>query len=301
MTEVDRFYMEEKNEEENLTREAVLRLIEQNGGKASGLDLSGSDFEDEVDLSGLRLGGINLKDANLFGANLQNADLGFANLQGADLQFANLQDAWLEDAALQNANLQDAKLQNATLRFAEAQGVSMYRAQISLGTRLDDVDWGDFVVGEEIEGLVELAGNVYCMLKQWHSGVGMYDIAGRFYYREMEMQREARSWREEPHLKLWSWAMRLLCGYGEKPERLILSACIIIFGLAIAYFLLGSFSSSSFLDCLYYSLVSFTALGYGGWAPQPEGWVKGMGAVEATIGVFTIALFLVTFTRKMMR
>jgi len=31
---------------------------------------------------------------------------------------------------------------------------------------------------------------------------------------------------------------------------------------------------------------------------RSEGWAKGMGSAEAAIGVFMMALFLVTFTRK---
>ena len=84
-------------------------------------------------------------------------------------------------------------------------------------------------------------------------------------------------------------------------KQLPILPLIIIIGLALVYFIWGSFSSSSFLDTLYYSVVSFVALGYGSWAPLPEGWAKYMGAVEAVLGVFMMALFLVTFTRKMTR
>lgn len=75
----------------------------------------------------------------------------------------------------------------------------------------------------------------------------------------------------------------------------------VVFGLAGAYHLWGTFNSSSFSDALYYSATSFTALGYGQWAPQPIGWAKGMGVAEAFIGVFMMALLLVTFVRKWTR
>ena len=52
---------------------------------------------------------------------------------------------------------------------------------------------------------------------------------------------------------------------------------------------------------LYFSGASFTALGYASWAPQLDSWVKYLGVVESFLGVFLIALFLVTFTRKMTR
>lgn len=93
----------------------------------------------------------------------------------------------------------------------------------------------------------------------------------------------------------------LLCGYGERPVRVVVSAVVAVFGLALIYFAIGTLTPNAFLNSLYYSAVSFTALGYGQWAPQPTGWVKGLGAFEAFTGVFMMALFLVTFTRKMIR
>ena len=128
----------------------------------------------------------------------------------------------------------------------------------------------------------------------------MYDTAGRFFYREMEIKRKAQSWKR-PHVKLWSWLIKLLCGYGEKPERVTISAAVVVLGSALIYFAIGTLTPNTFLNSLYYSAVSFTALGYGSWAPQPTGWVKGLGALEAFIGVFMMALFLITFTRKMTR
>ena len=72
-----------------------------------------------------------------------------------------------------------------------------------------------------------------------------------------------------------------------------------IFGSAVAYSLFGG------LDLpysLYFSVISFTALGYGSWVNiRPEGWVQALGATESFIGVFMMALLLVTFVRKWTR
>ncbi len=354
-----------EEKEKPLTREDVLRLIEQNGGNAKGLDLSTRNLE-KVDLSGLDLQGIilneanieeanlsaanlqganleqanlqkarleqanlqkarllkanlqganpwaaklqeanlakaNLQEADLRQANLQKARLSAANLQGANLRGGNLQKAYLTGANLQKARLEQANLQGAKLGGANLRGAFLSGADISPTTKLEDVDWGDFILGDEKARNFQEAAHIYRNLKQWYTNAGMYDVAAKFYYREMEVRRKEQRWTKEPHLKLWSWAMRLLCGYGEKPLWLGGWAILVIFGLAGFYTWLGSFSSGAFWSCLYYSAASFTALGYGNWAPQPTGWAKGMGAAEAVIGVFMMALFLVTFTRKMVR
>jgi hypothetical protein len=299
-------------EEEPLTREDVLRLIEEHGGKTKGLDLSDRVFEGGIDLRGIDLFGIileratlervHLEGATLVDAHLERATLERVHLEGATLFGVHLEGATLLRAHLEGATLLGAHLEGADLSYAHLEGARLMWATFSPDTKFEDTDWGSkYILGEEVDKDFGLATEVYRTLKQCHTNAGMYDIAALFYYREMEARRKATSWRARPIWKTWMWAMRLLCGYGEKPERVLVSAAIIIFGLAGFYNWLGSFASKTFLNCLYYSATSFTALGYGSWAPQPSGWAKAMGAVEAGMGVFMMALFLVTFTRKMVR
>ncbi len=283
------------------TRKDVLRLIKENGGKAEGLDLSGKIFEGEIDLSGLDLYKIILTDA-IFpkNAHLEGAYLVGAHLENVYLNGAHLEGAILVNANLEGAQLWEAHLEGARLFYACLKGAFLREAYLE-GTILETVDWGNFILHEENLGHLQPAEHIYRRLKQWHMEHGLYNVAGKFFYREMEVRRKVQSWGKKPHLKLWYWAMRLLCGYGEKPERVAISAAVIIFGLAVVYYFWGSFTSSSFWDTLYYSVASFTALGYGQWAPQPTGWAKGVGAAEAVLGVSMLALFLVTFTRKVSR
>jgi len=125
----------------------------------------------------------------------------------------------------------------------------------------------------------------------------MYPIADQFHYREWAVIRKGLRWREKPLQKLGNWVFCILTGYGGRPERVIIWAAVIISCLAGIY----SSSTMSLLDSFYHSAVSFTALGYGLGASTPVGWVKGLGAFEAFIGVFMMALFLITFVRKMVR
>jgi hypothetical protein len=307
--------MGDGTQENPYTREDVLRLIEENGGTAEGLDLSGKTFEEGMDLNGRNLSGIILKEAkfptsfkreiiegaNLRGTHLENADLTKAHLERADLNDTHLEEANLRHAHLEGATLWDTHLERANLMSTHLQGANLMRTKFSPNINLQDVDWGNYILDEEKPVFFDSAVASYRHLKQWYTTAGMYGVAGKFFYREMEANRKLQSWKNNFKSKLWSWVMRILCGYGEKPERVVISAAVVIFGLAAAYYFWGSFSSSSFLDTLYYSAASFTALGYGQWAPQPTGWAKGMGAAEAIIGVFMMALLLVTFVRKWTR
>lgn len=347
--------------EKPLTREDVLKMIEEHGGP-EGLDLSGRNLED-IDLSELYLGSIDLhsatltranlvktilasanliganliaasligaellfcrmQEADLFEANLQAAKIHRSSLQGADLRDANLEGALFSETNLQGANLGYTNLPGANLGTSKLSKAYLRGAEISKETVLEDVDWGPkYILGEEESGHFGSARDVYRILKQWHTQAGMYDIAGEFYFREMTAQRKAfwsgivsirpiaelvklRWWRsllrallpKRPLHWAWSTILNMTCGYGERPLRVVASAAVLVFGLAGIY----SASALTFPSALYHSAVSFTALGYGLGASTTHGWVKGLGAAEAFMGVFMMALFLITFIRKMTR
>ena len=325
--------MGDGTEQNPLAREDVLERIKENGGTAEGLDLSGKRFEEGINLRGLNLKKIILKraffptkteisdfraimqpaqlqGANLMQAQLQKANLALAQLQGANLMAAELQEAHLLSANLQGAFLRMAQLQGAYLGKAQLQGAELYRTnlegaslhgvKLSPDTELENADWGNYILGEEKKGLFDWAVATYRQLKVWYTQAGYHDIAAKFYYREKEANRKSLKWYSRHRLALQ--ASYLVFGHGEGWKRLLFGWIVgVIFVLAAAYYLGGSFSSSSFWDTLYYSATSFSALGYGQWAPQPTGWAKGMGAAEAIIGVFSMALLLVTFVRKWTR
>ena len=109
-------------------------------------------------------------------------------------------------------------------------------------------------------------------------------------------------WWPQPWHRAWVEFVSFICGYGERPYRVILWAALVVLGLALIYFAIGStWEWWAFWNSLYFSAVSFTALGYGSWLQATNDWIKGIGAFESFVGVFTIALFLITFTRKMRR
>jgi len=317
--------MGDGTEKNPFTREDVLEAIEKNGGTARGLDLSGKKFEPRINLGKLDLKKIIIRDATLYGAHLEGAILEDAHLEGAYLADAYLEGANLWRAHLEGAKLLGTHLEGANLSGAHLEGTYLFDAKFSPDTNLEDADWGNYILGWEKKGHFGIAEGVYRRLKRWYTDAGMYDIAGEFFFREMTARRKnywwpgskSKSFKEllhpfkpkelsraifprKPFHWAWSKLLSVLCGYGERPIRVVISVFVVVLVLAAAYYLWGSFSSSSFWDTLYYSAVSFTALGYG-WAPQPTGWAKGVGAAEAFVGVFMMALFLITFIRKMTR
>jgi len=107
--------------------------------------------------------------------------------------------------------------------------------------------------------------------------------------------------------------------YGTSWGRIILSSFWVITANAILYFTLSHFSYvlvrgipigtiypngasegiPGFLNALYYSLVTFTTLGYGDM--HPTGWLKALSAIEALTGAVFMALIVAVIARKWMR
>ena len=141
----------------------------------------------------------------------------------------------------------------------------------------------------------------------------MFENAGHFFYKEMVMRRlQMRPFSIKRGI---SKAVDVFCGYGENPLRVVLFSLCIIFFCATLYFGLGISDGGEyiglqpqlslldnikhFFSCIYFSVVTFTTLGYGDLTPSGPSRI--LAAVEAFTGSFTIALFVVVFVKKMTR
>ena len=87
---------------------------------------------------------------------------------------------------------------------------------------------------------------------------------------------------------------------------LLFGACYFLLGINDNGTLIGLNGEHSllvnieqFFTCCYFSVVTFTTLGYGDLTPL--GLSRALAATEAFIGSFTLALFVVVFVKKMTR
>ncbi len=99
----------------------------------------------------------------------------------------------------------------------------------------------------------------------------------------------------------WSTFLKWLYEWGENPWRILGWCIIIIFVFSVLYCLIGDIAMKedivkSYGTKLYFSGITFTTLGFGGYSPM--GGAKVLAFVESFLGIFSIALFVYSFARR---
>ncbi len=293
-----------------------------------GVDKSGADVCARLESrakTGEPMEGFVLKKANLENINLVNKSGEPFRLINVDLSRANLKNAHLFKVDLSGSCLLKANLSNSNLHCANLSDCNLLGVNFK-GCRLEKVIWGETVLQasmarghrENTEGcsnieLYEEAEEVARNIRKSCEAQGLFDIAGSFFHKEMVFRRH-----QLPRRSLsrgLSKGVDLVSGYGEKPGRIVLFSTAFIFLCSLFYFFSGLSSSgqpvgfdgskpvteniTAWLDCLYFSVVTFTTLGYGDLTPL--GPSRLFAALEAFTGSFSLALFVVVFVKKMTR
>ncbi len=293
------------------------------------LDKSGDDVKqalvDYVSSGGLTRG-ICLKNADLSHIDLVNHhnkngyDFSYADLYRANLFGAHLFNIKLSKASLMKADLKNAKLNCANLKQTNLLGVKWKGCKIEniqIGKKLSQEALAQQSIKEnKIEQAIdyyEQAEEVYRDLRKHSEQEGIFTLSGDLIQKELTMRRMQMP--KYSIKRITSKIVDLFCGYGEAPLRIVGISMLLILVCAILYtftglnyqgsFYIYSGSQSSsenftfFLSSLYYSVVTFTTLGYGDFTPV--GVSRAIAAIEAFTGSFTIALFVVVFVKKMTR
>ncbi len=281
---------------------------------------------EEYARNGGQLRGISLNHAKLAGIDLVRHqqkvgyDLANAELYRADLTGAHLFNINLTNASLMKADLREANLHCANLNGCNLLGVKW------INTKIENMHTGKVLRQEKLAITAEKSGNteqamdyfeqaeeIYRDLRKAAEREGLFAMSGEYIRKELTMRRHQMPKRCVK--RFISKAIDLFCGYGEAPLRVIGFSLVLILFSAILYFFTGlnfngeihQFSLNNslvdnlfiFLNCIYYSVVTFTTLGYGDFTPI--GISRAIAAFEAFTGSFTIALFVVVFVKKMTR
>ncbi len=293
-----------------------------------GVDLSGAD------LSGSDLTGANLKGAKLFKANLTHANLDRAILEEAELSGADLTDANLEAvrgkhagfgmAKLTGANLFQADLGGATLTMADLTGAQLQCCRLRearmrevaiIAADLTNADLGNADLSQSRVDRsnfsnADLRGAILRQVSGYETadwiGVDIRDInfSGAYLMRRFIMdQNYIAEFKERSRLtKTWYylWLVASDCGRSLIRWCIFSALLVALFGFLYMGTAVDYGDYRTWFSPFYYSLVTFTTLGYGDVIPAGTT-AQVLVIAEVVIGYIMLGGLLSIFANKMAR
>ncbi|WP_051326959.1 pentapeptide repeat-containing protein [Desulfatibacillum aliphaticivorans] len=247
----------------------------------------------QVNLCGASIWGADLQKAFLWKANLQKANLRGANLRSADLRNANLQKTNLKDANLEEANVTDVKYDRNTpckgIRVTSCYGSAMFKAFAQHQDFLEELQerrwnrkWLKFKIGKKKHDPIR-GDYRETDLNQW--GKALYYIWSIF----ADCGRTPWAW--------LAWSLLLAVYFGLNffmmgPEALHISAHGDHNEIGLPF---------SPATMIYYSVVTFTTLGFGDVTPVTP-WASWWVMAEVILGYIMlgglISIFATLITRR---
>jgi uncharacterized protein YjbI with pentapeptide repeats len=294
------------------------------GADLAGLDLSRADLRgadlSHADLSGARLVGAHLQGTVLHGARLDGCELLGASLCGADLTEASCMRAGfgaadLSEALCLSARFDGATLTGATLTGADLRAASLRGARL-VGISLDEVvldtadlreaDLSDIEVGRaSFRGADLREARLRGMREYEHAdwvGVDIRhsDFCGAWLLRRHILDEnylhEFRSRSRKHELIYFLWWVTSDCGRSVLRWACWTVLLCLLYAVAYRYVELDGAGGS--IDTLYFSVVTFTTLGYGDVLPESVP-AKMLVASEVVLGYMALGGVMSIVSTKM--
>lgn len=129
------------------------------------------------------------------------------------------------------------------------------------------------------------------------ASLGDREGADYHFYREMEAKR-----RQKPCvIRFLELPLQYVFGYGTYWWGVLITWFSVVLGSALLFWVGdGVEGANSLWECMYFSIVTATTLGYGDYRPV-HGPFQGLASFEAIFGTFMWAAFIAIFARKYMR
>jgi len=277
----------------------------------------------KADLQQANLSFSQLKGANLAFANLENAILSYANLAGAKLSATHLGNAYLEDAILTNAKLQGANLKKAKLTNSDLKSAYLVDANLE-GSNLSAVNFENAnlssvtfdqriirnIIRETRFSLKKLWDRRYDLLLDTTircKGVNATTCFGsqrfKIFLQDQDFLEEFldAKWGKRFFFTWW-----LFADCGRSLLRWAGWSFLLAIFFAVIYWHLGpdSFNTQylefNLLTMFYYSVVTFTTLGFGDIIPKTSVaalWVT----LEVILGYIMLGGLITIFASKLSR
>ncbi len=292
-------------------------------------DLTGANFIKAnliwVNLTRANLRGASLRGANLVEANLEKANLVVAKLRGAKLRGANLRGAYLSWANLREANLEKANLVEANLEKANLRGAYLIEADFSWasfsgadlscanlrGANLEGANFGRANINKTDLSYVNMEkARIYSVsYKKEPNCIGVTgyesDTISALFKKIIKDQNFLSEFKIKNPITYWLWKITCNCGrsfslWAFWSVLLAMSfAYIFTYRLGADHFYIPHIPFN-FGTMAYYSVVTFTTLGFGDVIPTTQVaayWVM----AEVILGYIMLGGLISIFANKVAR
>ena len=299
-----------------------LRNLDLQGIDLANGNLAGANFA-HADMRGSNLASANLERACLAFTDLEHSVLAYANLTNADLRAVNLSRASLEDANLSHANLAHACLENASLAYANLRHANLMDADLIginlLAANLDGVNVATVKYDTHIAAKL-FRNSQYKLKYLWQKRMDLIldttvrcrgvNAATCYGSQRFKLFLQDQDFLEEFLETRWGrricflWWLSADCG--RSLFRWAGWSVAIAFAYAVIYYLLGDASfSASYLEInlrnmIYYSVVTFTTLGFGDITPKTTRAAM-IVMTEVIIGYIMLGGLITIFASKLAR
>ena len=289
--------------------------------------INDAEVEESVDLRGAPLAGFD------FRVPVQEDDEGYteeiailsnihfegANLKHCSFQDGKIHDCFFEDTELAHSNFKNATLNNCNFQEAGCQGMDLNGAKLIscdfLDANIKDMSTAGVILDQkttfgahlksEKEENYHFASIEYKQIKEMYKSSSLHQEADLYHYKEMVAKRRLTDVKNPMRWLNFIFG-DLLCKYGTSFIRVILASAFIIVVCAVLYTTNNSLlfhnapvAETDFANSLYFSIVTFTTLGYGDY--HAIGLMRFLAATESFIGAALMALFTVIVARTIIR
>ncbi|BBM88232.1 pentapeptide repeat-containing protein [Candidatus Uabimicrobium amorphum] len=167
---------------------------------------------------------------------------------------------------------------------------------------------------------VERTSQEYLALKKSFSIQGMHDEEDWAYWKFRRNKRHHSSIKAKQNKNIFVLAKNTFekilidygSNYGTHPFRITFLAGFLIAAFGTFYWMfpdqlilegdeITKGQHPTLSQCIYFSVMAFTTMGFGDIHPDFYGWLKAVVAFEALVGIITMTLFVGTYARKIVR
>ncbi|SFL64519.1 Pentapeptide repeat-containing protein [Halogranum rubrum] len=246
-----------------------------------------------------------LPDTRFDGAHLRGANFERANVEECTFDNTDLRDADFVGAALYHTSFQNARIDNDTDfgRQTWYEGGGLVQSMVGQRPGIDDGELMMHDHRDPNEDPYERAAWQYRMLSQLYRDSSEPEQAREYYIDEKNarrvLYRRKRKFRSYVKAELSRWVTR----YGESPWFVVGWSFAVIAAAAVLFSRFGGIRqggevvTSDPMQLLYFSVVTFTTLGYGDYQPA-TGLTQLIASTEALLGALLMALLVFVLGRR---